>query len=84
MTQKEANAILCQKYPQGYIRYIDLGRKSNTNRVVVVTFTKHGNDYRYEGGFESVLVRLGCMKPTPIPERSYKLENNIFFQKNWK
>jgi hypothetical protein len=84
MTQKQANDILSQKYPQGYIRYIDLGRKSNTNRIVVVTFTAHGKDYRYDGGFESVLVRLGCMEATPAPERTYNLEDNIFFQKNWK
>lgn len=84
MTQKEANAILCEKYPEGYIRYIDLGRKSHSNKSVVVTFTAHGKDYRYEGGFETVLVRLGCMKPVPAPERTYNLEDNIFFQKNWK
>ncbi len=27
MTEKEANDILHEKYPQGYIRYNDLGRK---------------------------------------------------------
>lgn len=84
MTEKEANKILQEKYPQGYIRYSDIGSKANTNRVILVSFTAHGKDYRYEGGFESVLVRLGCMKPTPMPERSYNLEDNIFFQKNWK
>ena len=63
MTEKEANSILQKKYPQGYIRYNDLGRKSNTNRVVIVTFTEHGKDYRYTGGFESVLIKLGCMEP---------------------
>jgi hypothetical protein len=84
MTEKQANDILCKKYPEGYIRYIDAGRKSHTNRVVVVTFTEHGKDYRYEGGFETVLVRLGCMKSAPAPERTYNLEDNIFFQKNWK
>lgn len=63
MTEQEANSILQKKYPQGYIRYNDLGRKSNTNRVVIVTFTAHGKDYRYTGGFESVLIKLGCLEP---------------------
>ena len=84
MTQKEANDILNKKYPEGYIRYLDLGRKSHSNKSVAVTFTEHGKDYRYDGGFESVLVRLGCMKAAPTPERTYEYEKNIFFQKNWK
>ena len=84
MTQKKANGILCQKYPKGYIRYIDLGRRSHSNESVVVTFTEHGKDYTYKGSYETVLVRLGCMKAAPTPERSYNPEDNIFFQKNWK
>lgn len=78
MTEKEANAILQKKYPKGYIRYNDLGRKSNTNRVVIVTFTQHGKDYRYTGGYASVLIQLGCMEAPPPIERTYKLENNMF------
>ena len=77
MTEQEANDILHEKYPQGYIRYNDLGRKSHTNRAVIVCFTEHGKDYRYTGGYESVLITLGCMEPV-IYERPYKLENNIF------
>ena len=75
MTQKEANNILQEKYPEGYIRYNDLGRKSNTNRVVIVTFTEHGKDYQYKGGFESVLIKLGCMEPV-IYETIYTSDYN--------
>ena len=77
MTEKEANKILQEKYPQGYIRYNDLGRKTHSNRVVLVSFTEHGKDYRYTGGYESVLIKLGCLEPV-IFERTYKLENNMF------
>ena len=85
MTQKEANGILCQKYPKGYIRYIDLGRRSHSNESVVVTFTEHGKDYRYKGSFETVLVKLGCMEYTYAPPaRSYSPEDNIFLKRNWK
>ena len=78
MTEKEANAILNKKYPQGYIRYNDLGRKSNTNRVVIVCFTEHGKDYQYSGSYADALIRLGCMEAPPAIERTYKLENNMF------
>ena len=77
MTEKEANKILQEKYPQGYIRYNDLGRKSHTNRAVLVSFTEHGKGCRYTGGYESVLIQLGCMEPV-IYERTYKLEDNMF------
>ena len=78
MTQKEANDILHTKHPQGYIRYNDLGRKSNTNRVVIVTFTEHGKDYQYAGSYADALIRLGCMEAPPAPERTYELKNNMF------
>ncbi len=63
MTEKEANDILHEKYPQGYIRYNDLGRKSHTNRAVIVCFTEHGKDYRYSGSYADALISLGCMEP---------------------
>ena len=78
MTEKEANNILNEKYPEGYIRYNDLGRKSHTNRVVIVSFTQHGKDYQYKGSYDDVLIRLGCMEAPPAIERTYKLENNMF------
>ena len=84
MTEKEANDILQEKYPNGYIRYNDMGRKSHTNRVVIVCFTEHGKDYRYSGGYESVLIQLGCMEAPPPIERTYKYEDNIFFKRNWE